>query len=82
MTLSIDNGAAPTGHETPHDRADSLQYRLLLAVCFTAFLAAALASRLMLWRWRLFGGAGWESRSVFDEALKRAHATAPYAFMC
>jgi hypothetical protein len=36
----------------------------------------------MPWRWRLFGGSGALGRSVIDEALSRAHATAPYAFMC
>ena len=60
----------------------SIPYRLLLAVCFSAFLAVGLIGRAALWRWRVFGGAGFESRSVWHEALTRAHATAPYAFMC
>jgi len=90
MTLSIDNGpqsvsgalGAHSERATPHEFSDSLQYRLLLAVCFAAFLVVGLIGRLAAWRWRAFGGSGFESRSVWHEALTRAHATAPYAFMC
>ena len=76
MTISID-------HDTHRAaRGGSLEYRLLLAVCFAAFLVVALTGRAMPWRWRMFGGEGSLHRTVFDEALARANATAPYAFMC
>jgi hypothetical protein len=65
-----------------HAKVDTIEYRLLLLVCFIAFLAVAIAARLMPWRWQIFGGQGTLGRSIFDEALSRAHATAPYAFMC
>jgi len=57
------------------DRMETLQYRLILVVCFAVFLIAALLERLLPWSWRN------QKPSPIAHAWRSAHTCTAYAFM-
>lgn len=57
------------------DRVETLQFRLILVVCFGVFLIAALLERLMPWSWRR------QKPSPIAHAWRSAHTCTAYAFM-
>jgi hypothetical protein len=57
---------------------DKAQYRLIFAVCFTAFLLEAVAVRAMPW---CQAPAGEQKRSIFAHARAATDRTIPFAFM-
>ena len=60
---------------TQKSGGDTLEYRLVYVVGYSAFLAAALVRRLLPWTW------GRNDCSVLTEARLRADGTIPFAFM-
>jgi hypothetical protein len=57
---------------------DKAQYRLIFAVCFTAFLLETIAIRAMPWSQT---PAGELKRSIFAQARAATDRTIPFAFM-
>lgn len=78
MAVSVDEDSVPqtrpTGRET-------MEYRLVYLIGFTAFLGVALIRRALPWNWTVFGGRGGAGRSILEEARVRADGTVPFAFM-
>ena len=67
----------------PHrpDRTQSIEYRLIFAVCFAVFLSAALIEKILPLR-AAFGRADMhKSSTVFSSAASSARTCAAYAFM-
>jgi hypothetical protein len=54
---------------------ETIQFRLILAVCFGVFLIAALIERLLPWSWRR------RKPSPIAQAWRSAHTCTAYAFM-
>jgi hypothetical protein len=57
---------------------DKAQYRLIFAVCFTAFLLETIAVRAMPW---CQVPPGEQKRSIFAQARAATDRTIPFAFM-
>lgn len=59
---------------------ETIQFRLLYAVCFGIFLVAAVIQKVLPWHW--FGrGAQSMHQSIFAQARNAAGICATYAFM-
>ena len=74
---TIDTG----GSEHRFANGEAVEYRLTLFVAYAVFLTVALVARALPWRWRMLGGAGFEGRSVIEEARVRTYGTVPFVFM-
>jgi hypothetical protein len=57
---------------------ETIQFRLLYALCFGIFLVAAVIQKVLPWHW--FGRGGM-SQSIFSQARNAAGICATYAFM-
>jgi hypothetical protein len=75
----------PKGEHASDDRRpsvsgplDKAQYRLIFAVCFTAFLLETIAVRAMPW---CQVSAGEQKRSILAQARAATDRTIPFAFM-
>lgn len=69
---------ALTKGDPPHVKRagmETIQFRLILAVCFSVFLVAALVERLLPWSWRR------PKPSPIAHAWRAAHTCTAYAFM-
>jgi hypothetical protein len=70
--------ALTTKESSPHVKRsgiESIQFRLILAVCFAVFLTAALLERLLPWSWRR------PKPSPIAHAWRSANTCTAYAFM-
>jgi hypothetical protein len=70
--------ALTTKEGPPHVKRngmETIQFRLILAVCFAVFLIAALFERLLPWSWRR------QRPSPIAHAWRSAHTCTAYAFM-
>jgi hypothetical protein len=67
-----------TKDSSPHVKRagmETIQFRMILAVCFAVFLIAALIERLLPWSWRT------PKPSPIAHAWRSAHTCTAYAFM-
>jgi hypothetical protein len=63
------------------DIADAVQYRLIYAVCFVAFLAAAIVERAMPRNWLTQRAKAERRQSILEQAGEAAGTCTTYAFM-
>ena len=62
-------------------REEEREFRIMLRLTFVIFLVAAIVSRFLPRRWRLFPAReGARRKSVFGEAWEAANITVPFAF--
>lgn len=73
MALVMTTKDGPT--HVKRDALETLQFRLILVVCFGVFLLAALVERLLPWSWRR------RKPSPIAQAWRSAHTCTAYAFM-
>ncbi|MEQ1717063.1 MAG: hypothetical protein ABL907_13935 [Hyphomicrobium sp.] len=76
MALAFDDDRTRTGVH-PKD-SSTIEYRLIFAVSFVVFFAAALIESLLLLRWARASG---KRKSVIERARDSASTCAAYAFM-
>jgi hypothetical protein len=80
VELDLAKGARAVGDSRPSlsGPLDKAQYRLIFAVCFTAFLLETIAVRAMPW---CQGPRGEPKRSILAQARAATDRTIPFAFM-
>jgi hypothetical protein len=78
MAVTFDHNRGAVGKRI---RKDAIEYRLIFAASFIVFLIAAVAERLMPWRWLLNRRPGTQGRSVLGQARESAGICTAYAFM-
>jgi hypothetical protein len=61
-------------------KSETIQFRLLYAICFGIFLSAAVIQKVLPWRW-FVSREGTIRQSIFAQARNAAGICATYAFM-
>ena len=78
LELSKGERATPVSRPSISGALDKAQYRLIFAVCFTAFLLETIAVRAMPWGQT---PPREPKRSIFAQARAATDRTIPFAFM-
>ncbi len=78
MAINISDSAG-TGQDGMS--GEVFEYRLMLFVVFAIFLGVVVVSRTAIWRWRAFGGNGYDGKSIVHQARLMTYSTVPFVFM-